>query len=320
MFRTPAPMWTADFNTPQQVTLLWVFEGLTVYWNEVLNARSGLIDGAGSLAALEQKAANLSLRSGLQWRPLQDVSNELVMQHGNSNIYPEGRRQVWPDWQLETLDSYSQGSLIWLDIDTLIRKLSNGRRSLDDFARGFFGIDAGSSVPLTYTFDDLVAGLNAVQQYDWATFLRERVDSVKDTVDLDGVKRGGYRLTWTDQPSPEQRAREDKNETADLRFSIGVALDKDGSITAVIWGSPAWHAGLVPGARILAVNGTPFQATVIKDAVISAQHGGRLDLSVARGVTRLTLPVAWTGGLRYPHLERIPGAPALFDAIMKPLP
>jgi predicted metalloprotease with PDZ domain len=318
MFRTPATMWTADFNTPQQVTLLWIFEGLTVYWNNVLNARSGVVDHEGSMAALEKVATDLSLRSGLQWRTLQDVSNELVMQHGNSNIYPEGRRQVWPEWQLDTSDSYNQGEFVWLDIDTLIRKSSGGKRSLDDFARGFFGINPGSTVPVTYTFDDLVAGLNAVEPYDWETFLRERVDSIRATPDLDGIERGGYQIAWTEQPSAKQQAAEDKLGNADLRFSLGLALDKEGSIATVIWGSPAWKAGLITGEKILAVNGQPFTIAILKAAITAAQHGERFDLRIAHDEIELSLPIVWNGGLRYPHLQHIAGVPALLDDILQP--
>ena len=318
LFRTPAGMWTPNFNTPQQTGLLWVFEGLTDYWNTVLDARSGIASHEDSVAYLETTASDASLRSGLQWRTLEDVSNELVMQDGNSNIYPEGRTQVWPDWQLETFDAYSQGELIWLDIDTLIRQRSGGQRSLDDFARGFFGINDGSMVPVTYTLDDLVAALNAVLPYDWATFLHARVDSIKGSVDLDGIERGGYRLAWAEQPPPAQQANEDKRGLADLRFSLGITLDKEGAVSAVIWGSPAWQAGLVTGAKILAVNGQPFDLASIKAAITAARQGGKLDLRVARGATELLLPVVWAGGLRYPHLERIPGAPALLDDILKP--
>ena len=53
---------------------------------------------------------------------------------------PCAGRLPWLDWQ-RSEDYYSEGELIWLDADTLIRQLSGGKRSLDDFARSFFGVD-----------------------------------------------------------------------------------------------------------------------------------------------------------------------------------
>jgi predicted metalloprotease with PDZ domain len=318
LFRVPAPMWPANFNTPPQHALLWVFEGLTVYWNNVLDARSGLRPLPEALTSWESVASDFSARPGMQWRTLQDASDEVLIQHGNANLWPEGRRQSWPDWQLGVIDAYSQGELVWLDIDTLIRERSGGRKSLDDFARGFFGIRDGSLVAAPYTFDDLVSGLNAVLPYDWATFLRARVDSISATADLEGVTRGGYRLIWTDQPSVQQRATEERRGTTDLRFSLGMTLDRDGTVTAVTWNGPAWHAGIVAGAKVLSVNGAAYSAEALKTAIVAARNGGKLDLQVARGATTQALSVAWTGGLRYPHLERIPGSAALLDDILAP--
>jgi predicted metalloprotease with PDZ domain len=317
VFRMPATMWTANLNTAPQDSMLWVFEGLTVYLADVLNSRSGITSPEDARRNWESTAASYSSRPGLQWRTLQDASNQVIIQHGNNLIYPEGRRQPWQDWQLNVIDPYVQGELVWLDIDTLIRQRSGGHKSLDDFTRGFFGIRDGSLVAAPYTFDDLVAELDAVMPYDWATFLRARVDSVGIEADLDGITRGGYRLAWNDQPSAEQQAAEDKSGDVDLGFSVGVTLDKDGSVTDVGWGSPAWQAGLVVGARIVSVNGQAYQAPVLKAAIVAAHAGTRIDLQVARGPTEQALSMSWDGGLRYPHLERVPDAPALLDDILQ---
>ncbi|WP_447407714.1 hypothetical protein, partial [Clostridium perfringens] len=56
-----------------------------------------------------------------------------------------------------------------------------------------------------YSFDDVVAALNAVTPYDWAGFLRERLDGQTQGAPLDGVIRGGYRLVYTDTPSAYEK-------------------------------------------------------------------------------------------------------------------
>lgn len=321
VFRMPATMWTANLNTAPQDSMLWVFEGLTVYLQGVLNSRSGILSMQDALRSWEFTAADYGSRPGAQWRTLQDASNQVLMQHGNNLLYPDGRRQPWADWQLNVADAYSQGALVWLDVDTLIRQRTGGQKSLDDFTRGFFGIRDGSLVAAPYTFDDLVAALNEVTPYDWASFLRARVDSVGVSTGLDGVTRGGYKLAWVDQPAQAQQAREDKSGAADLDYSVGMAIDKDGLVTEVGWGTPAWKAGLVIGAKLVSVNGQPYKAPLLKAAISAARgNGSPINLQVARGKTEQSLTLTWDGGLRYPHLERIPGTPALLDDILRARP
>ena len=62
-------------------------------------------------------------------------------------------------------------------------------------------MDDGSFVTRTYVFDDIVRALNSVQPYDWATFLRARLDGHGPGAPLDGITRGGYKLVYTDTPS-----------------------------------------------------------------------------------------------------------------------
>ncbi len=311
-FRRPFDLWIPNFNVPMQDSLLWVYEGQTQYWGHVLAARAGLrtladtLDEIASFAAYEQNSA------GHEWRPLQDTTNDEI-------INPR-RPQSWRTWQLFE-DYYEQGALIWLDADTLIRQLSHGQRSLDDFARAFFGIDNGSFVTVTYTFNDIVRALNAVQPYDWARFLRQRLDSISGPP-LDGLTRGGYRLVYTDTPGAYAQNEDDQRHRISLLYSIGVTLDdkdRPGAIQQVMWGSPAFQAGLTTGGQIVAVNGLAYSADVLKDA-IRATRGSQapIELIVRTGDYYQVVHLDYHGGLRYPHLERDASRPALLDQILAP--
>jgi predicted metalloprotease with PDZ domain len=313
-FRRPFDLWTPNFNVPMQDTLLWVYEGQTQYWGHVLAARAGLrtlpdtLDEIASFAAYEQSSA------GHEWRPLQDTTNDEI-------INPR-RPQSWRSWQLFE-DYYEQGALIWLDADTLIRQLSHGRRSLDDFARTFFGIDNGSIVTVTYTFDDIVRALNAVQPYDWAHFLRQRLDSISGPP-LDGVTRGGYKLVYTGTPGDYEQNEDDQRHRVSLLYSIGVSLDdkdRPGGITQVMWGSPAFRAGLTTGGQIVAVNGLAYSAEVLKDAIRAAHDSQTpIELIVHTGDYYRVVQLDYHGGLRYPHLQRDTSQPALLDQILAARP
>jgi predicted metalloprotease with PDZ domain len=313
-FRRPADLWTANFNVPMRDTLLWVYEGQTQYWGTVLAARSGLWTKQQALDALAADAAVYANRAGLEWRPLEDTTNDPITTM---------RRPIpWRSWQ-RSEDYYGQGELIWLDADTLIRQKTGGKKSLDDFARAFFGIDNGSFVTATYNFDDVARALNGVLPADWTGFLRSRLDRAGASAPLDGLTRGGYRLTYTDKPSAFSKSNEQIRKTTDLLYSLGVMIDEKqhGAITEVLWGGPAFNAGMVVGSEIVAVNGVGYDPDALKDAIAAAKtNSAPIQLLIKRGNRYLTLSVNDHGGLRYPHLERIPGAPALLDDILAPRP
>jgi predicted metalloprotease with PDZ domain len=314
-FRRPADLWTPNYNVPMQDSLLWVYEGQTQYWGQVLAARSGLRSRQQALDDLAFTVAYHQMQPGRQWRPLQDTTNDEI-------INPR-RPMSWRDWQ-RFEDYYSEGALIWLDADTLIRERSSGQRSLDDFARAFFGIDDGSVTTVTYSFDDVVKALNAVEPYDWATFLRQRLDSVAAPAPLDGVQRGGYQLTFSDTQSDYQKSSDEQRKHLDLRFSIGVDIDdndRQGSIAHVVWGSPAFQAKLTESAQILAVNGIEYSDDVLQDAIREAHRAQQpIELIVKTGDRYSVVALDYHDGLRYPHLERNAATPARLDDILAARP
>jgi predicted metalloprotease with PDZ domain len=308
-FRRPADLWTANYNVPMRDSLLWVYEGQTQYWGQVLTARAGLWTKQQALDELALTAAYYDVESGRRWRALQDTTNDEI-------INPR-RPMSWPSWQ-RFEDYYSEGQLIWLDADTLIRERSQGRRSLGDFARTFFGIDDGSFATVTYTFDDVVKALNAVEPYDWAAFLRERLNAIGKPAPLDGLRRGGYKLVFTDTPSELVKAHDEQSKRVNLLFSIGVEIDdKDGSVLNVLWDSAAFKAKLTESSVIMAINGAAYNADVLKDAIRSARTTKQpIELIVRNGDRFRVLHLDYHEGLRYPHLERDPSVPARLDDIL----
>jgi predicted metalloprotease with PDZ domain len=310
-FRRPADLWTPNYNVPMQDSLLWVYEGQTEYWGKVLAARAGLLTRQQSLEQLALVAAYYERQAGRQWRPLQDTTNDPILNHHHP--------MPWSDWQ-RNKDYYDESALIWLDADTLIRERSKGRRSLDDFARAFFGVNDASKAVVTYRFEDVVQALQAVEPYDWAAFLRARLDGIGRAAPLDGLARGGYRLVYTDKPNEMQQAAEGKLKMLNLSTSIGVVLDqKDASVKACAWGSPAFEAGLAESTQILAINGIAYDSEVLLDAIRAAQASkSPIELMVRNGNRFRVVHVDYTGGLRYPHLERDPSVPARLDEILAP--
>ena len=308
-YRRPADNWTADFNTPIRNSLLWVYEGQTTYWTTVLSARAGLLTRTQALDALALTVASLEATPGRTWRSVADTTNDPQIKNR--------RPQPWASWQRGE-EYYTEGALIWLDADTLIREGSAGKRSLDDFARNFFGGSDGVPATRTYVLADVVAALNRVQPYDWAGFFAARVEG-HDALPFDGFARGGYRLAWAATPTDYQKAADTAAKRNDFNWSIGVIVDtKDGSLASVRWGSPAFAAGLTASAQLIAVGGTPYTPEVLAAAIQAAAKGAPLSLIVKQGGRLGTVEIAWRGGLRYPRLERIPGTAPRLDDILSP--
>ncbi len=304
-FRRPADLWTPNFNVPMGDSLLWVYEGQTQYWGFVLTARSGLWTAQQFRDALAMVAANYDRnRVGFGWRTLEDTTNDPTA----------ALRAALPyrSWQMSE-EYYSGGQMLWLAVDAKIRALTHGRKSLDDFARDFFGVDDGSFVTRTYAFDDVVAALNGVAKNDWAGFLHARVDTLDPPL-ARGLEATGWKLVYTEQPSSYEKQYESRPESPrhmfNFAWSIGLTLTKSGEINDVRWDGPAFKAGVSTGATVVSVNGQAYSTDVLEDAITAAKGGNapiKLLLKYQGGFR--TVAVDYHGGLRYPHLQRIEGTP-----------
>jgi predicted metalloprotease with PDZ domain len=309
-FRRPADLWTPNYSVPMRGSLLWVYEGQTQYWGAVLAARAGLLTKQQTLDDIALTAATYDHRAGREWRSLQDTTNDPVA--------ALRRPLPWRSWE-RSEDYYSEGQLMWLDIDTLIREKSGDQRSLDDFARSFFGIGGSSYVPATYTFDDVVQALNAVQPFDWAAFLRARLDGHGPGAPLDGVSRGGYKLVYGDTPTEYGRVSESRRQVTDLMYSLGMVLSGDGRVSEVLWNGVAYKNAVTIGNQVTSVNGLAFTGDRVREAIRQAQKtGARIELLIRNGDRYRTVPIDYRDGLRYPRLERDAAKPARLDQILTP--
>jgi len=307
-FRQPADLWVPTLNEPMRDSLLWVYEGQTEFWGRVLAARSGMRSPQETLDKLALDAAVVAERPGRAWKSLADSSLD--------PLFVIGHPMPWRDWQRRE-DYYPEGVMLWLYVDALIREKSGGHKSLDDFARAFFAIDGRSRITRTYTFDDVCVALNSVTPYDWAGFLRARLESQKADV-LDGLAHDGWRLTFTDTPTETFRQDEIDAGVSNLSYSIGLAVTKHGDVRTVAWQGPAFDAGLAPGVRIQSVNGKPFTPEVLA-AAVRASATVPIELGFEADGRSGSARVPYRGPLRYPRLERIAGSKDRIAALLAPL-
>jgi predicted metalloprotease with PDZ domain len=311
-FRRPADLWTPNFNVPMGDSLLWVYEGQTQYWGFVLTARAGMWTQQEFLDALAMVAANYDRnREGFQWRTLEDTTNDATAARRSSLPYRS--------WQMSE-DYYSGGQMMWLEVDAKLRALTHDHKSLDDFAHAFFGVDNGSYVTKTYTFDDVVAGLNGVANYDWASFLRARVDTLNPPLD-NGIAATGWKLVYTDKESAYEKQYNSRPQPPrhlyNFAWSIGLTMNDSAQVNDVRWDGPAFKAGVSTGATLVAVNGQIYSSDVLKSAIAAAKDSKtpiQLLLKYQGGFR--TVSVDYHGGLQYPHLVRVEGTPDYLSQII----
>ncbi|MEO0061458.1 MAG: hypothetical protein RLZZ08_18 [Pseudomonadota bacterium] len=308
-YRRPAKLWTPDYRQPMQNNLLWVYEGQTQYWGWVLAARSGLQAKDIVLGSLAGSAATYADLPGREWRSVEDTTHDPIA---------NARRPVPFQSISRGEDYYSEGMLVWIEADQIIRAGTKGSKSLDDFAKAFFGVRDGDWGQLTYEFEDVVSTLNGIYPYDWAKFLTDKIRTPGQPAPLGGLQKGGYQLVWKDEPNPYDKQRLAQSGGVSLNWSLGMGLDKGGKVTSVKWDGPAFNAGIVGGAQVVAVNGEEFSAERIKRAVTAAKEGDPVQLLVKRGTVYSTVTIPYKGGLRFPWLERTGKAESGLDRLLAP--
>ena len=308
--RRPVGLFSANFNVPQHGELLWVYEGQAQFWGYVLGNRSGLFSLQDTLDSFALIAAGMEQRTGRRWRPLVDTTADPIV---------KARRPVGWNSVQRNEDYYNEGLLIWLEADQIIRAETGGRKSLDDFARAFFGGKDGDWGVRTFTYKDVVDTLNAVHPYDWDRFLQDRVYRPTETAPLKGLEMGGYRLVYTPTKSRAIASNEKRAKARNYTYSIGLSVNEKGDIKDVVWDSPAFVSGLTVGHKIVTVNGQTFSYEAWEGAITaSADDKKPILITAEKDKAKDDYSIDYSGGLVYPALEKIGDGPSGLEALLAP--
>jgi predicted metalloprotease with PDZ domain len=312
-YRRPAGLATPNYQEPMIDEMLWVYEGLTEYLGDVLAARSGLLTEGEFRDEFARIGAAMQSHSAREWRSLQETTIAAPL------LYYQSR--AWAARLRRQDDFYQESALLWLEADTVIRRGSKGRKSLDDFCKLFYGAPSTGPRVVAYDFDAVVKALNAVYAYDWAGFWTERLNRLRAEAPLEGVQAAGWRLALTDTPSSMHLAHEADDRDLDLRYSLGFYVDDDrATIGDVIPRSPADLAGAAPGSHLIALNGYKWSKEYLHDTLApSANPSGTITLLIEKDDMYKTLDLKYSGGERYPNLLREPGTEDLLAHIARPL-
>lgn len=308
-FRRPAAMMSGSYHSPERTALLWVYEGLTQYLGEVLAVRSGLTSQDDHMQHLATTVSRLRRQSGRDWRPLLDTAVASHTLRGSSHNWHGLRRGQ---------DYYSEGALIWLEVDAIIRDRTSGKKSLDDFCRAFFSHDAGTQRVAPFTYEQVIAELNRVTPYDWADLLGRRLNDTLEQMPTEFVTLCGCRLHYTAEPPKNISGRQKENDSVDASDSLGATFDKEGKVTFVSPNMPADEAGLAPDMQVAGVNGSKYSSRRMLDAIADSVTRGHIELLMLDGERFRTIKVPYADGPRYLTLTRDRNRPDILADILKP--
>jgi len=311
-FRRPAGLCTPDYQTPMKDDLLWVYEGLTQFMGQLLACRAGWWTQE---QWREQIAINYDLMNstrGREWRTLEDTASGLVSNFGGRG---------GPNWGAARRgsDYYVESTIVWLNVDMRIRELTNGQKSLMDFLHIFHGGPANGPELKPFVLDDVVAALDQVAPYDWAGLLHTRVYELQPQLSQEAFSLAGWKFVYNDKPNSMDGKVESGPGTAYLTSSLGLIVSASGSIADVIPDSPADKVLLCPDTTILADNGGKFSLSALTEAIRETPTSKAVKLTVGYKESVRDVTLAYSGGLRYPHIVREDGHPDRLTDLLLPL-
>ncbi len=306
-YRRPGELVSApDFQGPERTSLLWVYEGLNQYLGGLLATRAGFNDAAYMRDEIADLAASYSAEAARATTPLVDTADEAWVLRGARGGWSSLRRSQ---------DYYGEGMLAWLGADAIIRRETRGRRSLDDFARAFFGQRDTGPIVVPYAREDVERALHAIAPYDWHGYFQSRIYDVDPRPPVDGIEAAGWRLVYDATPTRAKR----RVARIDAAYSLGLVAARDGAVVDVTPNGPADAAGIAPQMTIVGVDGRTFTPDVLT-AAIAHPPDGVVTLVVRSFGAIETHALRYAGGVRIPHLERIAGTPDLLTAMLRAKP
>jgi predicted metalloprotease with PDZ domain len=308
-FRRPQGLLSPDYQKPMDGSLLWVYEGMTEFWGDVLPARAGLIKPEDYRDLIAVNAGHFAISTGPRWRPLADTAVQAQVLYDSPRAWSSSRRGV---------DFYDASVFLWLDVDAELRAHSGGKATLDDFTHRFYSGNDGKPEVKPYVENDLYTTLAAVAPADWRAIIRKHLDVPDTTALLEGIKHTGWQLSYSPEKNIYVELAQKVRKVTNREWSIGLRLNDKGLITDVIEGRAAALAGVGPEMTLVAVNGKKYTSDVLDAAILAAQSTHKpIELLVENDDYYRTVSVPYFDGPRFPHLERVEGSPDTLSEVLK---
>ena len=274
----PAALGPFDYTRENYTRDLWVVEGLTTYYTEVMLRRAGLMTQQRFLDKLADQVTRLQTTPGRLVQPLADASFDAWIKFYRPDANTPNA----------TISYYQKGAMVGLLLDLRIRAATENRRSLDDVMRALwerFGArDVGYAEGAVEALASEVAGVDLAPDFDrW----------LRSTEELDfaaHLAAAGLVLAPAHEPRPGMPAfavpaAEPGGGGARTEVRTGIQLKYEGGrmvIGHVLADTPAWRAGLSAGDEPVALDGLRVMGEALNARLAEKKTGERVSLTVFR--------------------------------------
>lgn len=275
--RRMRPESLSEYDYEQEVYTreLWLAEGLSSYYDDLLLFRGGLIDVREYIDLLAESIRNYETRPGREVRSVEMASFDTWI------------KQYKPDDNKlnSTISYYRKGALIGFVTDMEIRRQTKNKASLDTVMREMYRLygngGAGQAGYPPGAFEEQV---EATAGPEVRTIVENMLQTTGDP-DVDkALDWYGLKLLRTGLPVVNE----------ELPAGIGVVWEVEGTALLaeyVLQGHPAAEAGVLPGDELLAINGLRVRPEDIQSRLLKLELGEQIELTLVRHERLITLPV-----------------------------
>lgn len=254
-----------DYQHEQYTSQLWLAEGLTSYYDNLLLSRAGLITTKEYIELLAKDIHHLETTPGRLLRPVTEASLDAWIRYyqPNSNSLNSN------------ISYYTKGAVIGFVLDTYLRKTSKGRHNLDEVMRKMYSLYSIEPYN-SEAFEKVVVDVGGVEaglllRSLLTTTADPDVDAALDWYGLE-LNRGAVMVTGEADAEP-------------LRSDLGVLWEEDELelvVSAVLDGSGGSVAGLMPGDEILAIDDERLTKSKFDSLMTSFSPGEEITLLISR--------------------------------------
>jgi len=243
----PAPLGPFDYENEAYTPSLWVAEGLTSYYDDLLLVRAGLITEKEYLGRITDQLTSVQETPGRRVQTLSQASADAWIKY-----YRKDENTVNTG-----ISYYTKGMLVGWLLDSRIRCETDGKRSLDDVMRLAHARHSGAQGYTPEAFEAIIAEVAG-------TPLTDELDSwLRSTDELDYEPAlACLGLRFADPDDKEEEADGDAAKASEPEDPpagwLGAGLDARGARHVVVdvkRGTPAWDAGLNVDDELVAVDG-----------------------------------------------------------------
>jgi predicted metalloprotease with PDZ domain len=271
----PAEYLPYDLQTESHTPLLWFFEGVTSYYDDLLLLRSGCIDKTSYLELLGQQISRLLRTPGRHRQTVSESSFDAW-----TRLYKADENAT-----NSMVSYYNKGAVIALCLDLTIRKESDNKKSLDDVMRALWQ-QYGKPL-IGVTSEGLETLIEEVSSVDLKSFFERSLRTTEELPLTELLGEFGVTLNLRPTEGPDDKGGKAGNGKTPPHYTgMRLASDTAGAkVSVVINHSPAHLAGISAGDVVMAVDGLKTdkskldkQLAQFKPGHTVTLHGFRRDL------------------------------------------